>query len=141
MPCPCAPAAGWSPEEQSQFVKLRERYFKDQGTTAKGGRQAAFTRMAPLLPGRTVQELLVYDDLFVASRLLQRRRRDAVEAWGRERRCFLADTECFLEESARANAAAAAAAADRWGRGVTAGRDVVHLGKAGRCLTAREGVV
>jgi hypothetical protein len=46
--------------------------------------------------------------------MLQRRRRDAVEAWGRERRQFLEDSECFLEESSRVNQAQAATAAERW---------------------------
>ena len=50
---------------------------------------------------------------YVAARLLQRKRRDAVEAWGRERRQFLDESRSVLEESSRANEAAARAAADR----------------------------
>ncbi|GAX82191.1 hypothetical protein CEUSTIGMA_g9619.t1 [Chlamydomonas eustigma] len=103
---------GWKPEEHSQFVKLRERYFKD-GLGTKGGRDAALYKVACLLPGRDLEAVLQHDDWYVAARLQQRRRRDILESWGRERRQFLEDSESFLEESSQVNQAMAVAAANR----------------------------
>jgi hypothetical protein len=104
---------GWSPEEHSQFVKLRERYYKD-GLGTKGGRDAALSKVALLLPGRDLAAVLQHDDWYVAVRLQQWRRRDILESWGRERRQFLEDSENFLEESSHVNQALAVAAGNRW---------------------------
>ena len=112
MSSTCHPPGGWAPEEHSQFVKLRERYFKE-GLGTKGGREAALARIAPMLPGRDMAAVMRHDDWFVAARMFQRRRRDVVDAWGRERRQFLEDSESFLQESSRVNREAAEVAAGR----------------------------
>ena len=54
-------SGGWAVEEHSQFVKLRERFFKE-GLGTKGGREAAFSRMCPLLPGRDLAAIMKHDD-------------------------------------------------------------------------------
>ena len=43
------------------------------------------------------------------------RRRDVIEGWARERRLFLQDSSCFLEESDTCNQAKALLAEERWG--------------------------
>jgi hypothetical protein len=109
---------GWAPEEHSQFLMLREHLFKEgarMGHGSKMGRESTFMRMVQLLPGHSLQDVLQHDDWHVASTLFQRRRRDIVEAWNRERRQFLEDSECFLQESAELNQAQAIAAAERCG--------------------------
>ncbi|KAG1656798.1 hypothetical protein FOA52_011834 [Chlamydomonas sp. UWO 241] len=98
---------GWGADEHSQFVRLRERYYTEGGKGGGTSREAALSRAAALLPGRDTAAVLRHDDWYVAHMLLSRRRRDAAEAWGREHRTFLGDSELFLDESACAAAAAA----------------------------------
>ena len=66
-----------------------------------------------LMPKRPLPELLLHDDWYTQHRLMQRRRRDVVEAWGRERAQFLDDSSALLQESAALAAERAAQAAER----------------------------
>ena len=116
------PYGGWAQEEHSQFVKLRERYLKEVGTGAVrsiggkgigGAREAAMTKVSQLIPGRGLASVSSHDDWFVAWTLLQRRKKDASDAWARERASFIEDSEKLLEESEVSNRNAAALAAER----------------------------
>lgn len=111
---------GWNQEEHSQFVKLRDRYLKEVGTLrgaaaggSGGGREAVMSKVAQLIPGRDLAAVLSHDDWYVSWLLLQRRKKDASDAWARERAGFMEDSEKLLEENEAANRNAAALAADR----------------------------
>jgi hypothetical protein len=66
--CPADDIGGWAPEEHSQFVKLRERYFRE-GLGTRGGRETALGRMAALLPGRDLHALMRHDDWYTGEPL------------------------------------------------------------------------
>ena len=64
---------GWPQDEHSQFVKLRERYFRELAPKARGGREAVLRKICLLLPRRTLADLLQHDDWLTQHKLLLRK--------------------------------------------------------------------
>jgi hypothetical protein len=98
----------WSEDEQALFAVLLRQHQRE---LAHGSQQAAWRRIAALMPGRSPQELHRRYAAGQQQRLQQHRRADLQAACLRELWDFLAQAEAELQEGAEQAASAAACAA------------------------------
>ncbi|GFH08651.1 uncharacterized protein HaLaN_03643, partial [Haematococcus lacustris] len=103
---------GWPADQHSQFVALRERYWREAASRGTG-REAVLRKLHLVMPGWTFQQLLAHDDWLAAHKTTQRKRKDLVDAWCRERAQFLEDSKALLQEASDCAVAQAQAAADK----------------------------
>ncbi|KAJ9520978.1 hypothetical protein QJQ45_022703, partial [Haematococcus lacustris] len=123
---------GWPADQHSQFVALRERYWREAASRGTG-REAVLRKLHLVMPGWTFQQLLAHDDWLAAHKTtqiqlqcrgnavlcllrcwrLQRKRKDLVDAWCRERAQFLEDSKALLQEASDCAVAQAQAAVDK----------------------------
>ncbi|KAJ9520391.1 hypothetical protein QJQ45_000142 [Haematococcus lacustris] len=99
-------------DQHSQFVALRERYWREAASRGTG-REAVLRKLHLVMPGWTFQQLLAHDDWLAAHKTTQRKRKDLVDAWCRERAQFLEDSKALLQEASDSAVAQAQAAADK----------------------------
>eukprot|EP00873_Tetraselmis_striata_P006753 jgi/Tetstr1/427017/TSEL_017222.t1 len=103
------PTGGWPAEEHSAFVRERAEAVVAAGGA---GREAYLKRIAVMLPGRSMRELLEHDDWFLQRKLMLDRRKTLREAWLRERKQLLGAVRGMLQRSAMLEATQARSAAE-----------------------------